>query len=120
MFVECDSNIHFDHSDWLQTAALYSGTFTTHSTSPNHSYCRVEGLKVLEIREKEVISQYANTGHYWWRTANEFMWTFEDAYENNRTNADGLLKLAQYHLSRDINQAEKIIDDYSCIGIEII
>lgn len=35
------------------------------------------------------------------------------AYDNNKTNADALLKLAQYHLSRDVAQAEKIIDDYN-------
>lgn len=39
--------------------------------------------------------------------------TLNNAYESNRTNADGLLKLAQYHMSRDIHQAEKIIDDYN-------
>ncbi len=37
------------------------------------------------------------------------------AYENNRTNADGLLMLAQYHLTRDTKQAERIIDDYNNI-----
>ncbi len=41
--------------------------------------------------------------------------TLNSAYENNRTNADALLKLAQYHLTRDIKQAEKIIDNYNNI-----
>jgi len=41
------------------------------------------------------------------------------AYENNRTNADALLKLARFHLQRDINQAEKIIDHFNVIkGID--
>jgi len=35
------------------------------------------------------------------------------AYDNNKTNADGLLMLAKYYLSRDVSQAEKIIDDYN-------
>ncbi len=35
------------------------------------------------------------------------------AYDNNKTNADGLLMLAKYYLSRDVPQAEKIIDDYN-------
>jgi putative PEP-CTERM system TPR-repeat lipoprotein len=39
--------------------------------------------------------------------------TLNIAYERNRLNADGLLKLAQVHLSTDIKQAEKIIDDYN-------
>ena len=118
VFVECDSNIHFDHSDWLKTAALYSGTFTTHSTSPNHSYCRVEGLKVLEIREKEVISQYANTGHYWWRTANEFMWTFEDAYENNRRTRGEFYMAPLYNdlIRSGKSVAMHMVDQWDCWG----
>lgn len=35
------------------------------------------------------------------------------AYANNKTNADGLLKLAQYQLTRDIDNASQIIDDYN-------
>lgn len=38
--------------------------------------------------------------------------TLNSAFESNRTNAAALLKLAQYHLSRDINMAEKVIDSY--------
>ena len=41
--------------------------------------------------------------------------TLNSAYENNTTNADALLKLAQYQLTRDIKQAEKIIDNYNNI-----
>ena len=37
------------------------------------------------------------------------------AYSNNKGNAESLIKLAQYHSSRDIQQAEKIIDDYNNI-----
>jgi len=39
--------------------------------------------------------------------------TLSSAYNNNKNNADGLLKLAQYYLNRDINQAEKVIDDFN-------
>ena len=41
--------------------------------------------------------------------------TLNSAFENNRTNADALLKLAQYQSTRDIKQAEKIIDNYNNI-----
>jgi len=41
--------------------------------------------------------------------------TLKSAYENNKTNAPGLLKLAQYHLSRNIKKADKIIDNYNSI-----
>jgi len=34
------------------------------------------------------------------------------AYENNRSNPESLLKLAQWYLSRDIDLASKIVDDY--------
>ena len=39
--------------------------------------------------------------------------TLFEAYENNRGNADALLKLSRYYAKRDIAQAEKIIDDYN-------
>lgn len=41
--------------------------------------------------------------------------TLNTAYDQNRTNSDGLLQLAKFHLSKDIAQAEKIIDDYNSI-----
>lgn len=41
--------------------------------------------------------------------------TLHNAYVNNKTNHEALLVLAQYHLSRDIDKAEKIIDDYNNI-----
>jgi len=41
--------------------------------------------------------------------------TINSAYDNNRTNADALLVLAKYHLTRDIAQSEKIIDDFNSI-----
>ncbi len=41
--------------------------------------------------------------------------TLNSAFENNRTNADALLKLAQYQSTRDIKQAEKVIDNYNNI-----
>jgi len=38
------------------------------------------------------------------------------AYDNNRSNPDGLLELSKYHLkNNDINQANKIIDNYLSI-----
>ena len=37
------------------------------------------------------------------------------AYTNNKTNPEGLLKLAQYYLATDVIKAEKIIDDYNSL-----
>ena len=39
--------------------------------------------------------------------------TLNSAFENNKRNADGLLKLVQVLLSRDIDLAEKAIDQYN-------
>ena len=39
--------------------------------------------------------------------------TLNLAYENNKTNADALLKLTKYYLGRDFDKAEKIIDSYN-------
>ena len=37
------------------------------------------------------------------------------AYDNNKTNADSLLKLAKFYLTRDIDKAEKITNDFNHI-----
>lgn len=39
----------------------------------------------------------------------------DSAYENNKLNADALMKLAKFQLSRDVDLAEKIIDSYNNI-----
>jgi len=41
--------------------------------------------------------------------------TLNSAYKNNRTNSDGLLKLASFYINKDVNQAEKIIDDFNSL-----
>ena len=41
--------------------------------------------------------------------------TLNSAYESNKSNAKGLLKLSQYYLNNDLKQAEKIIDHYNQI-----
>ena len=41
-----------------------------------------------------------------------------NAYENNKTNPEGLLKLAQYYLATDVIKAEKIIDDYNSLKVD--
>ena len=41
--------------------------------------------------------------------------TLNNAYQSNKTNPDALLTLAQYHITRDLDQAEKIIDEYNTI-----
>ncbi len=45
----------------------------------------------------------------------QFNSTLNSAFDNNKTNAEGLLKLARYQMTRNINQAEKIIDNYNNI-----
>ncbi|MFK5949937.1 MAG: tetratricopeptide repeat protein [Methylococcales bacterium] len=44
--------------------------------------------------------------------------TLNSAYENNRGNADALLKLAQYYSSTDVAQSEKIIDEYNTLRVK--
>lgn len=82
VFVECDSIIHFNHDQWSWET---SGTFVAERNNPAHSYCKVsEDMSVTEIREKEVISNWANTGHYWFKSVKEFLDIQEKAVKEKR------------------------------------
>lgn len=47
--------------------------FTFHSSNPAHSYVQCLGDQIWHIREKEVISNRAVSGVYWFRTAGPFL-----------------------------------------------
>ena len=77
VFVECDSQLIYSAKEWKPEGS--SGSFVTRATSPNHSYVKVDkDDNILEVREKEVISEWANTGHYWWESVRIFQELFED------------------------------------------
>lgn len=75
-FIDSDGVIEFENWDYSE----FGGTFTTNSLDPKHSFVKLDDNGfITEIREKDVISEIANTGHYWWHTLHDFQETFEYA-----------------------------------------
>lgn len=116
VFVECDSVIEFDHERWDHNV---SGTFTVVKNNPAHSYCKLddEGY-VLEIREKEVISPWANTGHYWFSKTSLFLETVKNAIEQKRKTRGEYYTAPLYN--DIINQGHPVktllVDKWHCWG----
>ena len=80
VFVDCDSNITFDTEKWDTSVG---GLFVMKKNNPVHSYSKIdENGYVIEVKEKEVISPWANTGHFWFANVSEFVDLFEYAYKN--------------------------------------
>jgi len=91
VIANCDQIMEWDSKLFLHNARLYDGCIVTyHSDTTKNSYARLDkkGL-VVEIKEKEVISNVSLNGiHYWRRTqyfidsANEMIEANDRAHNN--------------------------------------
>lgn len=69
------------------------GLVVVKSNSPDLSYVRYVGEKIVEIHEKEVVSEYAISGHFFFRNKKVILDCLDWAMLNN-INKDGLLYIA--------------------------
>jgi NDP-sugar pyrophosphorylase family protein len=116
VFVECDSSIEFDHVRWDHST---SGTFTIVRDNPAHSYCELDNNgDVLKIREKEVISPWANTGHYWFSKTSIFLDTVENAITENKKTRGEYYTAPLYNDIIDQGHTVKmlLVDKWHCWG----
>ena len=116
MFVECDSVIEFDHDNWDYSTA---GTFVVKRDNPAHSYCKLNGDGfVTEIREKEVISPWANTGHYWFQTAGQFLDTYDLAKKEERKTRGEYYTAPLYNdiIANGDKVKTQLVDQWHCWG----
>lgn len=60
-----------------------AGVVTTYSSDPKHSYALLENNRVVDIKEKEVISNVALTGIHYWKDGRDFVRSAEFLIENN-------------------------------------
>ena len=73
----CDQYLDWKPYSFLKKCKGVDGAVLTYSSSdPKNSFCRIRGEKVIDIVEKEVVSNHALVGVHWWRTAKDF---FSDA-----------------------------------------
>ena len=116
VFVECDSVIEFDHDSWDTST---SGTFVVERDNPAHSYCQLDDQGyVTEIREKEVISNWANTGHYWFESCEKFLEVFDDAYKHKRKTRGEYYTAPLYNdlIANGDKVKTVLVDEWHCWG----
>ena len=73
----CDQYLDWKPYEFLKKCKGADGAVLTYSsTDPKNSFCRVRDEKVIDIVEKEVVSDQALVGVHWWKYAKDF---FKDA-----------------------------------------
>ena len=85
IITNCDQYIDWDVNDF-ESALLQSphdGLVVTYSTDvPHNSYAKIKDNLVLEIKEKEVISNYSLNGVHYWKKALYFIQSAEEMILN--------------------------------------
>jgi len=85
VIANCDQIMEWDSKLFLHNARLYDGCIVTyHSDTTKNSYARLDkkGL-VVEIKEKEVISNVSLNGIHYWRRAQYFIDSANEMIEAN-------------------------------------
>ncbi len=97
-FVDSDGTIEF--SQWDPT---YGGSFVVQRDNPQHSYVKLnDGGFIKDVAEKQVISNLANTGHYWWSKLYEFQRVFRYAEQYGMTTKNEFYMSLMYKLGLDM------------------
>lgn len=66
-----------------------AGMVTITSSDSKHSYARIENSYVVEVVEKEVISNVALTGIHYWKEGKFFIESANDMIKNGRRSSNG-------------------------------
>ncbi len=85
----------------------------------NNLDAAIIALRVIIKETPENVDAYLMLARIYYSEENEEQARsiLNTAYENNITNPDALLKLAQFQISSNVDQAEKIIDTYNAIKV---
>lgn len=74
IIASCDQLIDWDMDDFIEKSKGLDGNIVTYkSDEPYHSFCEVKDGKVVRVAEKEVISDNANIGVYYFGTGRDFV-----------------------------------------------
>ena len=66
-----------------------AGLVTINSEDSKHSYARIQDNFVVEVVEKDVISNVALTGIHYWKQASDFVTSAKDMISNGRRSFNG-------------------------------
>ena len=85
VIANCDQIMQWDAQKFLYAAAIYDGCVVTyHESTPKNSYARIDSKgKVLEIKEKEVISNISLNGIHHWHSGYLFVDSAEEMIAND-------------------------------------
>ena len=85
VIANCDQIMEWDAQKFLYEAVLHDGCVVTyHETTPKNSYARIDSKgNVLEIKEKEVISNISLNGIHHWNCGYQFVDSAEEMIAND-------------------------------------
>lgn len=89
IIANCDQIMEWDFYKFLKVASLYDGCVVTyHADTEKNSYAKLNKTgNVIEIREKEVISNVSLNGIHYWKKGKYFVESAEEMIlQNNRAN----------------------------------
>lgn len=86
LVANCDQLFQVAIIDFLAAMGRFdAGIMVFNSTNPHHSYARLDGDRVVEVREKRVISDNALLGVYYFACGSDFASACKWAIETNET-----------------------------------
>lgn len=105
-----DSAVDFKSAELEELLKLNDGALVTfESNSPNYSYARINSAgEVQEVREKKVISKYASTGTYYFKSTVNLISLLEEMLENNERES------GEFYIAPLYN---KLIDEGKKVGV---
>lgn len=114
-FLNTDEELIIANCDQIMEASLWNtdivmkqlrkfdaGIVTVSSTDPKHSYARIQDNFVVQVVEKEPISDVALTGIHYWKSAKDFVETANEMIENGRRASNG-----EYYIGPTYNELIK-------------
>lgn len=90
IIANCDQIMEWAPEKFLYNAKLYDGCIVTyHESTPKNSYVRIDSKgKVIEVREKQVISNISLNGIHYWKQGTDFVQSAEEMIANNDRSAN--------------------------------
>lgn len=87
LITACDQIIEYDVEQWkthLRDGNYHTSWVFGPASHPKWSYCKLDGDRVVEVKEKEPISSWANCGLYYWNRWDAFVEAAERMIAANR------------------------------------
>ena len=127
LIANCDQILSWNFPNFLYYARnpLFDGVIVTYeSDTPKNSYAKLKRGRVVEIKEKEVISNVSLNGVHYWKRGRDFVQSALEMIANNDTAPNGEFYvgptynylvdkkyITNYHIAREQHYAVGTPDD---------